>query len=206
MSGSARSLSLLSGVIVGVLALAAARFVLAPPLPGTHYHANWAIFVDGQRLDLSSDRYMEEVSACHSGEGGITPAQRTHLHANEQDIVHVHDDGVTWGQLMANLGFGLGDDYLILPGVGSFVGDRERTLKFIVDGVQVLPAHNRVIRSGEMLLITYGAESVEQVLSTQFPAVASNAEEYNQRPDPAGCSGAEEVTLGARLKHAFVGR
>ena len=74
------------------------------------------------------------------------------------------------------------------------------------DGVSVLPSQNRVIRSTERLLISYGTETVDEVIATQFPTVASNAAEYNARPDPAGCSGAEEMTFAQKLRYAFLGQ
>jgi hypothetical protein len=200
-----RVLFLLLGLVLGVVALAAVRWTVAPPPVPTHYHANWALFVNGQRVDLSGSQYMEEVTACVPVGETILPTQRTHMHEGNQDVVHVHDDGVTWGHLMANLGFGLGDDFLMLHGGERHVAGGENTLKYVADGRIVLPAYNRVIRSTERLLISYGPESVEDVITTQFPQVASTAAEYNTRPDPAGCQGAAELTLGQKLRYAFLG-
>jgi hypothetical protein len=195
----------LLGVLVGVLALAAVRWTLAPPPLPTHYHANWAIFVNGARVDLSGSQYMEEVTACVPVGETILPTQRTHMHEGNHDVGHVHDDGVTWGHLMANLGFGLGDDFLILQGGQRFVADSVNTLKYVSDGRIVLPAYNSVIRSTERLLISYGPESVDEVVATQFPQVSSTAADYNTRPDPAGCAGAAEMTLAQKLRYAFLG-
>jgi hypothetical protein len=200
-----RVLLLLVGVVLGVVALAAVRWTVAPPPLPTHYHANWALFVNGARVDLSGSQYMEEVTACVPAGETILPTQRTHMHEGNHDIVHVHDDGATWGHLMANLGFGLGDDFLMLHSGERYVADGVNSLKYIVDGQIVLPAYNRVIRSTERLLISYGPESVEDVIATQFPQVASTAAEYNTRPDPAGCSGAAEMTLGQKLRYTFLG-
>jgi hypothetical protein len=195
----------LVGILIGVLSLAAVRWTVAPPPVPTHYHANWALFVNGQRVDLSGQQYMEEVTACVPVGQTILPTQRTHMHEGNQDVVPVHDDGVTWGHLMANLGFGLGEDFLILHGGDRYVTDGERSLKYIADGDVVLPAYNRVIRSTERLLISYGPETAAEVIATQFPRVASTAAEYNTRPDPAGCAGAAEMTFGQKLRYAFLG-
>jgi hypothetical protein len=198
-------LLVLIGLVLGVVALAAVRWTVAPPPVPTHYHANWAVFVNGQRLDLSGPEHMEEVTACVPVGETILPTQRTHMHEGNHDVVHVHDDGVTWGHLMANLGFGLGDDFLVLGGGEGYVADGTNTLKYVADGQIVLPAYNRVIRSTERLLISYGPESVADAIATQFPQVASSAAEYNTRPDPAGCQGAAELTLAQKLRYAFLG-
>ena len=195
----------LLGVAVGVVALAAVRWTVAPPPLPTHYHANWALFVNGQRVDLSGSQYMEEVTACVPAGQTILPPQRVHMHEGNMDIVHVHDDGVTWGHLMANLGFGLGEDFVMLGGGQRYVADGTSTLKYVADGTPVLPAYNRVIRPTERLLISYGPETLDEVVATQFAQVAATAAEYNTRPDPAGCSGAAEMTFAQKLRYAFLG-
>ena len=47
------------GMALGAFGLGAARFLWVPPPEATHFHANWAIYVDGERLDLSDRRYMK---------------------------------------------------------------------------------------------------------------------------------------------------
>lgn len=191
------------GIVVGILALAAYRFAFVPVEEPTHYHANFAIFANGERIDLSGDEYMEEVGACTVSEG-VLPTERVHLHNNNPGVVHVHHEGVTWGHLLTNLGFGLGDEYLVMDDGRILAEGEDRTLKFILNGGPELSVHNQLIRSGDRLLISYGSEN-EEVLRSQFPAVASNAEEYNQRPDPAACAGSVEPTLWDRVRHAFMG-
>ena len=200
-----KSLSVaLVGVLLGVLLLAGYRFVFAPPEVPTHFHANFAIFVDGQRLDLSGDRYMEEVGACGVSEL-VQPTERVHLHNHDQDVVHVHHGGVTWDHLLINLGLGLGDKYLALDDGRVLTAGAGKSLKFVVNGQPQFSVRNVLVRSGDRLLISYGAEPEAEVVRTQYPRVASSAEEFNHKPDPAGCSGATAPTLGERLRDAFIG-
>jgi hypothetical protein len=197
-------LAALSGVVGGVVLLAAFRFAWVPADEHTHYHANFAVFVDGQRLDLSGDEYMEEISACKVGET-VQPTQRVHLHSNNPDVVHVHHEGVTWGHLFTNLGMGLGEEYLALDDGPVLTEGEGRTLKVVLNGQPQFAVDNQLIRSGDRLLVSYGPASEEEVVASQFPAVADNAEEYNQRQDPAACAGAHETTLWDRVRHAFAG-
>ena len=197
-----QTLAVLVGVVIGALALGAARFALVPVPHPPHFHANFAVFVDGARLDLSGDRFMEDVAACSVGEQ-VLPKNRVHLHGNDADVVHVHHDGVTWGHLFANLGMGLGDDYLALADGRVLTAGGGKTLKFVANDRPQFSVDGELIRSGDRVLISYGAESEAEVLRTQLPAVASNAEEFNARADPASCSGSHEATLSERLRHAF---
>lgn len=197
-------LGVVVGVVLGVVGMGAARFAATPWQEEVHYHANWAVFVDGERLDLSGDRYMEDVGACVAG-GEVLPNQRVHMHNNEQDVVHVHHGGVTWGHLLTNLRFVLADDFLILPDGRRLDETEGRSLKFIVNGFAVSEIRNRLIESGDRLLISYGPESLEEAAETQYSRVADNAERYNQLQDPASCSGSTEPTFRERLRRAFWG-
>lgn len=196
--------AVLLGVLTGIVALAAFRVVFVDLEEPTHYHANFALFVAGERVDLSADEYMEDVATCAVGET-VLPATRAHLHNNNPDVAHVHHEGVTWGHLLMNLGFGLGEEHLALDDGPVLTEGEGRTLKFILNGQPQYAVHNELIRSGDRLLISYGSESEQEVLRLQFPQVAANAEEFNHRPDPAGCSGAHEMTLWERIRHAFTG-
>lgn len=195
---------ILAGALLGILLLGAARLATQEPAHApVHYHANWAIFVDGERVDLAADRYMEDVFQCSADPQSQRPEDRVHMHENNQDVVHVHAAGVAWGHLLANLGFGIGDDYLETDDA-RYADDEAGTLKFIVDGQPVRSIRNRPVGDGERLLISYGPESEEEVIAAQFSAVASNAAVYNTMPDPASCSGQEEEEgLGDRIRRAF---
>lgn len=202
MIGS-RVAPLLAGALLGVAALGAARFAAQPPPAVVHHHANWALVLDGVRVDLSSARYMEDVTACRADAALQTAEERVHMHGNDDDAVHVHAPGVTWGHFLANLGFALNATHLVTD-AGRVVADSAgHTLKFVVNGAPVRALHDRLIRSGDRALISYGPESPDDVVRSQFAQVATTAERLNSEPDPATCSGATPPTLGDRLRRAF---
>lgn len=195
----------LIGAVLGVLAFGLLRFAFAPFHQPTHYHANFEIFIDGEPLDLSDDRYMEEVGACKAGDT-ILPSERVHMHAGEDAVVHVHHEGVTWGHFLSVLGFSMGDDHLILDDNRRlFSGEDGRTLTFVLDGFVVPSPHDQLIRSADRFLVSYGNETEEELLERQFEAVPANAEEYNERDDPPGCAGPAELGPWDRLVRALWG-
>ncbi len=188
---------------LGVLALGSARFVFAGPPPATHYHANFMIYVDGQPLDLSGDRYMEEVASCYAESGGnIAPVHRAHMHEGMGNVVHVHHPGVTWGHFFANIGFAVGTDYLFTDS-DRLMNEGERSLKLVVNGFAVESIENRPILSEDRLVVSFGSESFDDVMSTHFGAVPTTAAEFNETQDPASCAGHGELTFMERLRWAF---
>jgi hypothetical protein len=173
-----------AGFTLGVLALAAFRLAFVPMEEATHYHANFALFVDGERVDLSGDEYMEDVGSCALG-GVVLPRTRGHL--------------------FTNLGFGLGDTYLVTDEGRILENEEDRTLKLVLNGQPQFSVDNVLIGPGDRLLVSYGPANEEEVLRTEFPEVPANAEEYNLKSDPAACARAHETTLWDRIRHAFAG-
>jgi hypothetical protein len=193
--------ALILGAVIGVLLLSAARLVALPEHEHVHHHANWAVFINGERLDLTDMRYMEDVFQCTMDPTHQRPEDRVHMHEGNHDVVHVHASGVTWGHLLANLGFGIGDDFLHTDRA-RFETTPERSLKFVLNGSPVRSIRNLSIGDQDRLLISYGPESVETVVADQYPLVAADAGRYNEVPDPASCSGAHEETFGERVRRA----
>jgi len=195
---------LLAGILLGVTAVTLLRFFFMPGQEVTHFHANFALFILGQRVDLSDDKYMEDVQGCKPEYIKITPEERTHMHENNHDVVHVHDDGVTWGHFMSNIGFAFGPTYLITDDQKIYRNTGSTTVKYVINGVQVDNPFNKLIQSEDRLVISYGSESVEQVMNDQFSVVASDAHVHNEHPDPGSCSG--EIQLGGwdRLKKSLL--
>lgn len=194
-----------AGIVTGIIALAAFRLAFAAPEPPIHYHANFAIFVEGERLDLSGDRHMQDVAACAGDVRDVPPPSRVHLHNNDPDVVHVHHAGATWGHLLANLRFVLGDRVLVTSDEDVLVAGGGRTLKFILNGRPEMSVYNRTIRPRDRLLISFGSDSEQEVMASEFPLVASTAARFDEVRDPSGCGGPEEPTLGERIRHAFIG-
>ena len=202
MTGSRVAL-LAAGALLGAAALVVARLAALPAPAVVHHHANWALVLDGARVDLTSAEYMEDVAACRAEGAMVAPEERVHMHANDHDAVHVHARGVTWGHFLANIGYALNRTHLVTDR-GRVVADSAgHTLKFVVDGEPVRALHDRLVRSGERVLISYGPESVDEVVRTQFPQVASTAARLNTLPDPATCSGPADESFGDRLRRAL---
>jgi hypothetical protein len=192
------------GAVAGIIVIGLARFALAPAQAAVHFHANWALFIDGQRLDLSHDRYMEDVVACGHG-GQVAPEGRVHMHNGEDHVVHVHHDGVSWGHFFQNLGFAASRGFLALDdGRILTADDGGRTLKYVVNGIVVDDVVTRMIRPGDRLLVSFGPESPEEVLRTQFPQVAEDAPIYDTHDDPGACAGEGHSHRGDRWRRAFL--
>ena len=53
-----------TGVFLGIVSWGLLRFAVGPCPDPPHYHANWAVVVNGEEVDFSGDRYMQSVDGC----------------------------------------------------------------------------------------------------------------------------------------------
>jgi hypothetical protein len=189
---------MLAGLFIGAFTILGLRVLLAKD-HATHYHANFALYINGERDKFENFTFYEEVQSC-SSEDHSNPKHRVHMHNRENDTVHVHDDGVTWGHFFANLGYGLLND-AVKNDDGVFVDGAEgKKLTFILNGEAVDSVANRPIASEDVLLVDYGDGSEVQ---SRFDGISKSAGEHNHKPDPASCSGAAGLSFGDRIKQAL---
>lgn len=167
-----------------------------------HYHANFAVYLNGQREQFAGMRYYEETAAnsC-SIEEEETPLERAHMHGNVNDVVHVEDHLVTWGNFFQNIGWGIDDNYLKTVDKIYAVDDQNK-LTFMLNGKRVDSVANLIIKDEDKLLVSYGDESSEQI-QKQYSVIPSTARKYDIEKDPASCSGHKNNTMRDRLRHMF---
>jgi hypothetical protein len=183
-------------LLIGVCFAFILRFALVDAVV-THYHANFALYVNGVRDEFKSPTFYEEISSCTATHHD-DPKSRTHMHGNEFDTIHVHGDGVTWGHFFANISYVLGDKVLATDD-GVFIdGANGKQLHFILNGKEVSSIANTVIKSEDTLLIDYSSDNMT-TLSGRYATIASTAHEHNEKPDPASCSGGERESLKDRF-------
>jgi hypothetical protein len=189
---------MLIGLFVGAFTILALRVLLIKD-HSTHYHANFALYINGQQDKFDSFTFYEEVAAC-TVDDPTDVKRRAHMHDENNSLVHVHDDGVTWGDFFANLGYTLGNK-IIKTDNGIYIdGADGKKLTFILNGETATSIANKVIGSEDVLLIDYGDGASTKAEYDQIP---KNSHEYNSKADPSTCSGSHKLTFGDRLKQAL---
>lgn len=192
---------LLIGFMAGVLWFGALRFLLVHPSE-THYHANFAVYINGKREDFKSFAYYEEIAACTTAYAD-NPKGRTHMHDSVNDVIHVHDKRVTYQDLFENIGWSVGPDF-VHSDTTLYANNDTSSAKYMLNGNIVERVDNRIIGDKDRLLVSYGA--TDEDISAQYKAVATSAEQVDSKQDPASCSGLngpEGDNASARLKRAI---
>jgi hypothetical protein len=181
------------------LGLIVVRAVAYKPVE-THYHANFALYINGQKDEFKSFTFYEEIQAC-SDHNADNVKGHAHMHDQNNHLIHIHAAGVTWGDFFANLGYGLTDKAVVTDG-GMFASSENNKLTFTLNGQPVSAIANNVIHSEDVLLINYGNDN-NQTLQNRYNEITRDAYQANTTKDPATCSGSHEVTFMERLRHAI---
>ena len=180
------------GILIGALLILGWRWFSYRD-ESVHYHANFAVYVNGEREAFENPLYYEEVATC--AEAHNSPAARAHLHDEVSDVVHIEDEAVTWGQFFENLGWSI-NSQAIKTSENLYVDGQGGELSLILNGQPADDVAGRVIQNRDKLLVSYGTGDTK----TQYQSIADTAEDYNQRDDPPACAGSENGP-GARWRY-----
>jgi hypothetical protein len=190
----------IAGAVVGALIILGIRFFAYNP-EQIHYHANFAVYIDGQREQFKGPQYYEEIAGSCAVGKDIKPAQRAHLHDNVNDVIHVHDHAVTWGDLFINLHWAIGPDFISTPD-HVYLADDAHRITYLINGHAYDDISSVVIKDQDRMLIDYG-DGNGATAQQEFLHVAKTAHQYDIGKDPAACLGNAAPTWKDRLKHLF---
>jgi len=148
------------GVIVGYAAFLFVNMTETAPggpenagaLGSEHSHAGILVKIFGDSFDFSAPAYQIKSSWIH-------------FEARDGTTVHKHATGVTLGYLFETLALGLDDKCFVFQDGRSFCSDEDYTLKFFINDDQVSDIRDYEISDGDRILISYGAETPEEIES-----------------------------------------
>lgn len=195
---------LATGIVLGALIVLGTRFFTYKPVQ-VHYHANFAVFINGHREEFTGSQYYQEIAVCSTTNGITTPLERAHMHDNVNSVIHVHDHAVTWGQFFENLGWYIGPDFIETADGHLYQASASDQLHILLDGQDytgLTPITNTVIKDQSRLLVSFG--NVDNgALQQEYKSVPATAKHYDETKDPASCAGSEKITVSERLHHLF---
>lgn len=169
-----------------------------------HYHANFVLIINGQKEMFQGMQYYTDVSMCTTNTV-MTPTERAHMHDNVNNVVHIEDHAVTWGQFFANIGWYMGPDFIESPDGTMYKEAGSTKLNLLINGQDYTDlggVANTVIKDKDKLLVSFGDES-NATLQQQYNAIPNSAAHYDATKDPKTCSGNHVITIHDRLVHIF---
>lgn len=197
----------LACVLLGAAAVFGVRFITYQVPETTHYHANFAVYIDGRREEFKGLNYYEEtattVCSLNPDNEEGKPMDRVHMHGSVNDIVHVEDKLVTWGNFFTVLGWNVGDNYVANRDAVYQTADHKK-VTYILNGKPIDSIANMFIGDQDKLLVNYGDQTADQI-KKEYNAIQNKAAESDNSSDPAGCGGGSHAnsTMRDRFMHMF---
>ncbi len=152
----------------------------------THEHADIKIYLNGQQLDLTQEKYQsteeKELNA------------NTHLHDGNGDVIHKHREGVTIGYFLKSLGIEFSQDCLVLDTGERYCTDEQNELKFRVNGQANGQFGQYEFMDLDKILISFGPK--EEDISTQLQSISDDACMYSEKCPEKGTPPTENCVGG----------
>ena len=197
----------LASFTVGVILIIGIRVAAYSPPKTVHYHANFAVYINGQQEQFKALNYYEEEAAAScsvsaASETETSPMSRVHMHGNVNDVVHIEDSKVSWGNFFTVLGWNVGSNY-IASRDALYQANGQYNVTYILNGKKVGGIANTIIGDQDKLLVNYGSQSSDGI-NQEYGNIQNNALKADQSKDPASCGSHESsVTMTERMKHMF---
>jgi len=152
--------------------------------PAFHEHADFALFLNGERFDFSLDEFMS-ITPCTAKANFLIPVAQAHgleldeaidLHDRDGNTVHVHQPGVAWHDFFESLKMGFENNLFVDAEGVQYKSDDAHEFRFIVNGERVDTLADREIRNLDQVLISYGSKDEDpDILQIQYAQVTNNA-------------------------------
>jgi hypothetical protein len=167
----------------------------------THDHADFALFIEGERFDFSQPQFVSKE--------GDERHPYIHIHPRRYTVVHVHRTGTTWDEFFRSLGFELTDPTLTgvttektclkLPDGREICSGEERRWRFFVNDVEVDGVAFEEIHDLDRVLISYGTaeEAAAQVATVTDQACILSlrcSARVDPNEPPEECQGGQTCT------------
>lgn len=136
-----------------------------------HEHADFAVYLDGQQVDFSLDKYQSSDEApLHD---------YTHLHDGVGTIIHKHLTGITLGEFFESIGMSLTRACFTTDDGTQYCGTNTKSLKFFVNGSPHSGFGDYELNDLDQILISYGPLE-EPDLDAQLASVTDEACIYSE--------------------------
>lgn len=173
-------------VLPCVLLLAGCRFWLPETAPNpdlNHTHADFAVFIDGEKLDFSSEKYMSTEQKHLS--------QYLHLHDGIGTVIHRHKPGLTLGEFISSLGLTMAKDCVTLETKEQLCNNGKKRWTMVVNGGRRIVDPSYVFEDTDKILLSYSAS--DTLWESEWQQVTDDACLYSQtcprrgRPPAENC-------------------
>ena len=134
------------------------------PEPYFHEHADFALFLNGEKFDFTKGEYMSTKPCIAKASSWVPVAyahgsdldDAVHLHDGIGGVVHMHRENVSWHDFFESLKMDFEDTIFIDDEGNQYREDDNNEFRFIKNGEEVETLQDVEIRDLDRVLISYG--------------------------------------------------
>lgn len=153
-----------------------------------HTHADFAMYVHGEKIDFSDNAYMSGLSTDDNTHDEEHEYHHEHLHLHDGvgHVIHRHKPGLSLSEFFASIGFELTYDCVVMAENGLVCNDEGIEWKMVMNGEPTAWSPDYVFEDLDQILMSYGA--TDEQLAAQWEEMTDDACLYSrtcpQRGDP----------------------
>lgn len=194
---------LIAGLAIGAFAGIGLRPFLSPsPEPEFHEHAEFALFLNDKRFDLSKSKFMN-IEPCETDEVSLIERARAHvgeeglkgtadLHNNVGHIIHAHKKGVTYQNFFNSLDMEFEEGRFTDPNGKKYKSDAKNVFRYFLNGQEVKNLPTTEIRDLDQAIATFGPRGRTQtVINAELAQFTGEACIYSNKCPHRGTAPAE---------------
>jgi hypothetical protein len=169
----------------------------------SHTHADFAIYVHGEKMDFESAKYMEEEGSERAHEEHGHSHTTMHMHGGVGDVIHRHKPGQSLGDFLDSIGFALDGGCLTTDAQSAVCNDGSDRWRMFVSGHERSLNPSYVFEDGDRILLTFAP--TEEQLEDQLRSLSDESCLYSRtcpergEPPPENCVADPEVPCVAPL-------
>ena len=178
-----------------------------------HVHANFALFLDGERFNFTREEFMSDkpcsyplssniIPTAHAhgednNDGEVALEDAVHLHEMDGDTIHIHAAGVTYGQFFESLGMVFNDTNFIDHEGNEYIPTEEKSFHMYINNEKVENLAEREVQDLDRVLISYGSE---ESINSELVQIAHTACVFSESCPERGTAPIELCGSGGESK------
>ncbi|MBI2664663.1 hypothetical protein HYX10_04985 [Candidatus Woesearchaeota archaeon] len=119
-----------------------------------HYHADFKVYISGEEIDFSQQKYFVKSRFIHV---------ENDVQGDSGKVLHMHASGVPLWVFFESVGMKFNESCFVTDGREAHCNNNGRTLSFYTNGKQNPEYESYVFQDGDRILISYGSENGEEI-------------------------------------------
>ena len=140
-----------------------------------HTHADFALFIEGERMDFSDAKYMSHGDNYDKEEHEAHGHQHDYLHLHDgvDHLIHRHKSGLSVGEFFGSLGMQFTSLCMTDDTGRSVCRDGSKRWRLFINGEERAYNPNYVFKDMDQVLFTFGSDDAQ--IAEQIKAMTNDA-------------------------------